>query len=82
MESRVFSAVDNPRHLASPDGIGVDFDGNVFLGEGKTSKDDLDPQAGNLPDQYLYQMQWQMHVIGSQPLPVRVGAAQQRLADA
>lgn len=64
-ESRVFSAVDNPRHLASPDGIGVDFDGNVFLGEGKTSRDDLDPQGGNMPDQYLYQMQWQMHVIGA-----------------
>ncbi|WP_291053653.1 hypothetical protein [Herbiconiux sp.] len=59
-------AVENPRHAATPDQIGVDFDGLIVLGEIKTSKHDMSfgspkfDQAG-----YLFQMVWQGYCVGA-----------------
>lgn len=65
-ESRVFRAADNPRFLASPDGIGVDFDGNIIIDEIKTGKDDirLGTEAFERKG-YLIQQVWGMRVIGA-----------------
>lgn len=40
-ESRVFHAADNPRFLASPDGLGVGFDGAIEISELKTAGRDM-----------------------------------------
>lgn len=77
----LFHALDSERFLATPDGVGVDFDGLVSLSEIKTSKHDLDPldgipdltvaEAAQLEEGYFWttgyydQMQWQMFVLGS-----------------
>lgn len=59
-------AVENKRHAATPDQVGVDFDGNIILGEIKTSKHDMSfgspkfEQAG-----YLFQMIWQGYCVGA-----------------
>lgn len=68
-ETRIIRASDNPRYLASPDGIGVDpWDGIVRLAEGKTSKHDLDPEGDAFARSgYMWQMQWQMRVIAPHP---------------
>jgi len=39
----LFHAVDNDRHLATPDGVGVNFDDQLVMSEIKTSKHDLAP---------------------------------------
>lgn len=68
-ESRLVRAAENPRHLASPDGVGVGLDGALVLDEIKTSGHDLDPDAAhpNAFDKagYLAQMVWQMYVVGA-----------------
>ncbi len=65
-EHRVFHAESNPRHLASPDGLSVNFDGEIELDEIKTSGKLL-PKGG--PDLaakgYEWQMQWCNYVIGA-----------------
>lgn len=68
---------ENPQHLASPDGLSVDFVEDGITSEIKTSKHDLHP--GDVVDNvlvqidstshfaktgYYDQMQWQMHVMG------------------
>lgn len=60
-ERRVFQGV-NPRHLASPDGLGLDFDDELIGFEGKTSKHPISyaAEAG-----YFDQIQWCMHVTGA-----------------
>jgi len=65
-ESRVFRAADNPRFLASPDGVGVGFGGELFIDEIKTGKDDIAPgtEAYDRKGYYL-QMQWGMRVTGA-----------------
>lgn len=45
----LFHAKGNRRHLATPDGVGVDFDGFLQMSEIKTSKHDLMPCLGNAP---------------------------------
>jgi hypothetical protein len=45
----LFHAEGNQRHLATPDGVGADFDENVILSEIKTSKHDLMPSTGLAP---------------------------------
>lgn len=65
-ESRVFRAADNPRFLASPDGKGVDFDGNVIIDEIKTGKDNIAPGTEAFERKgYLIQMVWGMRVTGA-----------------
>lgn len=66
-ESRVFLAADNPRFLASPDGVGVEpISGDIVLAEIKTTKHDLTPYGEHFnATGYYTQMQWQMHVMGA-----------------
>lgn len=65
-EDRVFYAAENPRFLASPDGIGDDFTGDLMVGEIKTSKHDLTPGGEHyVRSGYADQMQWQMLVTGA-----------------
>lgn len=64
--SGLYRAKNNPRHLASPDMIGEDFDEQLFLGEIKTSKYDLNPLGQKFASTYYAdQMQWQMYVTGA-----------------
>lgn len=65
-ESRVFHAADNDRFLASPDGIGIDFDGALVIDEIKTGKDDIAPGTDAYARKgYGLQQQWGMRVIGA-----------------
>lgn len=65
-ESRVFRAVDNDRFLVSPDGVGLDFDGNLVVSEIKTGKDDLHPDGEAFVRKgYRLQMMWSMRVTGA-----------------
>lgn len=64
-ESRVFKHPDEPRHLASPDGIQVNGDGLICLGEYKTCGKDL-TLALLVEKGYWDQAQWQMYVLGAE----------------
>lgn len=57
----LFHAEGNRRHLATPDGLGRDFVGNLILSELKTSKK---PFTG-VPRDYLVQIWWQQYVLGA-----------------
>lgn len=65
----LFHADGNPRHLATPDGVGMNFDEQLVLSEIKTSKHDLTPGKGKAgyfwSTGYYDQMQWQMYVTGA-----------------
>ena len=62
-ESRVFHGERNSRHLASPDGIGVEFDGALVISEIKTSGKDIRRDlAAYDATGYELQMQWAMWV--------------------
>jgi len=66
-ETRVFHAPDEPRFLASPDAMGVDFDEALRIAEIKTAgEEDIGP-GSELFAQYGYdaQVQWQMRVTGA-----------------
>lgn len=63
-ESRVFHAADEPRFLASPDGLGVDFDGNTVVSETKTAEKDISPGTPAYEEKgYFVQKVWQMRVM-------------------
>ncbi len=67
-ESRVFHAADNPRHLASPDGLGTDFDETLRASEIKTggAHYDLAPWGVDYQKKgYGLQIQWVHHVTGA-----------------
>ena len=65
-ESRVFHGAVDSRHLASPDGIGVDFDGALILSEIKTSGWDIRVGTEHYEQTgYALQMQWCMWVTGA-----------------
>jgi hypothetical protein len=64
-ESRVFHSATNPRHLASPDGVGV-VDGELVVSEIKTSKDDIRLGTKAFDKKgYAIQMTWVMFVTGA-----------------
>lgn len=65
-ESRLVHAADNPRFLASPDGLGVDFDGELVLSEIKTAGVPI-PIGSEAYEQKGYHAQkvWQMRVTGA-----------------
>lgn len=68
-ESRLVRAAGNPRHLASPDGIGVAFDGSLTCAEIKTAGKSLEPGDGYYEESgYLAQEVWQMYVVGAAEL--------------
>lgn len=65
-ESRVFHGKQNSRHLASPDGVGVNFYGDLIVSEIKTSsKRPYFGTAAYNETGYELQMQWVMHVTGA-----------------
>jgi hypothetical protein len=57
----LFHAEPEPRHLATPDGIGCTPDGDVVLAEIKTSGRPFEGIPGN----YLRQVYWQQYVLGA-----------------
>lgn len=66
-ESRVFHHPENVRYLASPDGIYVGFDDEVWVLEIKTAAYDLPPGSDALATKgYVDQVQWVMFVIGAE----------------
>lgn len=65
-ESRVFHAADEFRFLASPDGVGEDFDGNRVISELKTAGMDVAPGSSSFDAKgYLIQMTWGMRVMNA-----------------
>jgi hypothetical protein len=65
-ESRVFKASDHPRKLASPDGVGVGFDGELVVSEIKTAGKDIAPGTEAYRAKgYEAQMVWVMRVTGA-----------------
>jgi len=64
-ESRVFHAVDEPRFLASPDAVGIDFDEVLRVAEFKTSGKDLEDDDEFAATGYEHQVQWVMRVTGA-----------------
>ncbi len=60
--SALFHAVVEKRHLATPDGIGIDGDGRVILAEIKTTN----KSWRSIPRGYLRQVWWQQHVLGAE----------------
>lgn len=65
-ESRVFHGAQNSRHLASPDGIGTEFDGALVVSEIKTSGKDIRRGMPAYDETgYELQMQWAMWVTGA-----------------
>lgn len=58
----LFHAVVEKRHLATPDGVGVDPDGRVTLAEIKTTN----KAWRSIPRSYLRQVWWQQHVLGAE----------------
>lgn len=64
-EHRVFHAQENSRHLASPDGVGVDFDELLEISEIKTGGYRYFGHAGMVDKGYLVQMVWGMYVTGA-----------------
>ena len=58
----LFHAVVEKRHLATPDGIGLDQGGRVLLAEIKTTN----KQWRSIPRSYLRQVWWQQHVLGAE----------------
>lgn len=65
-ESRVFHHAENSRHLASPDGIRIDFDENLDVSEIKTDEHGLQPGTDAWDATgYGIQAQWVMYVTGA-----------------
>lgn len=65
-ESRVFHGETNSRHLASPDGIGVEFNLDLCVSEIKTSGKDIRRGTPAYDETgYELQMQWSMWVTGA-----------------
>ena len=59
----MFKAADHPRKLASPDGVGVDFDGELVVSEIKTAGKDIAPGSEAFRAKgYLAQIVWVMRV--------------------
>jgi len=60
----LISAAEEPRHLATPDGLNADWS---RIAEVKTTGKDWDLENLNsIPIQYRRQIQWQMYVTGAQ----------------
>ena len=60
--SALFRAEVEQRHLATPDGVGVDPGGAVLLAEIKTTN----KAFRGIPRTYLRQVWWQQHVLGAE----------------
>lgn len=60
--SALFRAVNEHRHLATPDGLAVSADGRITLAEIKTTN----RPWRSIPRNYLRQVWWQQHVLGAE----------------
>lgn len=60
--SALFHAEIEKRHLATPDGVGLDQAGRVILAEIKTTN----KSWRSIPRTYLRQVWWQQHVLGAE----------------
>ncbi|UYK40764.1 YqaJ viral recombinase family protein [Microbacterium terricola] len=60
--SALFHAEVEKRHLATPDGVGIDGEGRVILAEIKTTN----KAWRSIPRPYLRQVFWQQHVLGAE----------------
>ncbi|MFT4212203.1 MAG: YqaJ viral recombinase family protein [Microbacterium sp.] len=60
--SALFHAVAEKRHLATPDGIGMDGEGRLTLAEIKTTN----KAWRSIPRGYLRQVWWQQYVLGAE----------------
>lgn len=60
--SQLFRSADDPRHLATPDGLGAGDDGGLVLAEIKTT---VKPFR-SIPRHYLRQIWWQQYVLGAE----------------
>ncbi len=60
--SALFHAVEDKRHLATPDGVVADETGRVTLAEIKTTNKPFK----QVPRTYLRQVWWQQHVLGAE----------------
>ena len=60
--SALFHAEVERRHLATPDGVGVDAQGHIILAEIKTTN----KTWRSIPRSYLRQVWWQQHVLGAE----------------
>jgi hypothetical protein len=58
----MFRASENPRHLATPDGIKVGGDGSLLLVQCKTTN----KAFRTIPRDYLRQMWWEQYVLGAE----------------
>lgn len=54
--------VDNPLYMATPDGIGINFDEELLVSEIKSTEHDW---SVTIPRNYLDQVQWQLFVTGA-----------------
>jgi hypothetical protein len=57
----LFSSDDNPRFMATPDGVRLDAENKIELCQVKTSTKPLT----KIPPNYFRQMQWEMYVMGA-----------------
>ncbi|MBB2976604.1 hypothetical protein FHX49_002183 [Microbacterium endophyticum] len=60
--SALFHAEIEKRHLATPDGVGLDSQGRIILAEIKTTN----KAWRSIPRPYLRQVWWQQHVLGAE----------------
>lgn len=60
--SALFHAETEPRHLATPDGVGSEVSGRLVLAEIKTT---VKPWR-SIPRNYLRQVWWQQYVLGAE----------------
>ncbi len=57
----LISAEENPRHLATPDGLSME---HFYISEVKTTGKEWNPER--IPVQYRRQVQWQLYVTGAE----------------
>jgi hypothetical protein len=60
--SALFHAVDEKRHLATPDGVATTSSGSITLAEIKTTN----KAWRSIPRSYMRQVWWQQHVLGAE----------------
>lgn len=64
-EHRVFHAMSDSRKLASPDGVGIDFDERLEISEVKTGAPEFFGHEGMVKKGYLVQQVWGCDVVGA-----------------
>ncbi len=60
--TNLFRSLSHPRHLATPDGVGMAANGDLHLAEIKTTS----KPWRSIPRSYLRQVWWQQYVLGAE----------------